>query len=264
MNPRSMLGGIRRRMLCSLYRRTVPIRNRRPIVSFTFDDFPRTAYLTGGSILQRFGLHGTYYAAPKLMATASELGEQFRREDIDSLLENGHELASHTYSHISSRSVPCAQFIRNAEKGRKAVEDLSGMIAGNFAYPLGDVTLAAKRNTGPTFDSCRSIIPGLNGPEIDLNLLLANRLYGDLNACERTEALIAENVRMKSWLIFYTHDVRPNPSPYGCTPELLESAVFCAVRSGCSILSVAEALTEVGVAASSEIPIRRPEALLHV
>jgi peptidoglycan/xylan/chitin deacetylase (PgdA/CDA1 family) len=260
MTPRSMLGGVRRRIFCSLYRRTVPIRNRRPIVSFTFDDFPRTAYLAGGFILQQFGLHGTYYAAPGLMATASEFGDQFRREDVDSLLESGHELASHTYSHISSRSVPCAQFIENVEKGRKAVEDLSGMVAGNFAYPHGDVTLAAKRSIGPSFDSCRSIIPGLNGPEIDLNLLLANRLYGDLSSCERAEALIAENVRKKSWLIFYTHDVRPNPSPYGCTPALLESVVAFAIHSGCQIMTVREALRALEIR-SGNPEVQAPSAI---
>ncbi len=52
--------------------------NRGPIVSFSFDDFPRTAYSAGGAILERFGVRGTYYAAAGLMNTANELGEQFR------------------------------------------------------------------------------------------------------------------------------------------------------------------------------------------
>ena len=48
MNLRHHLGSLRRRALCALYRRTVSLGNRGPIVSFTFDDFPRTAYSTGG------------------------------------------------------------------------------------------------------------------------------------------------------------------------------------------------------------------------
>jgi peptidoglycan/xylan/chitin deacetylase (PgdA/CDA1 family) len=247
MSVRSGLGAARRRVLCSLYRRTVPLGNRGPIVSFTFDDFPRTAYSAGGPILEQFGARGTYYTAAGLMNTSNELGEQFCSEDLDSLLEKGHELASHTYSHISSRSVPCAIFCEDAEKGRKAIEEMTSVDASNFAYPFGHVTLQAKRALGPTLTSARSIVPGFNGPEVDLNLLRANSLYGDLDRATVAEELIRENVEKESWLIFYTHDVRPNPSAFGCTPELLEATVSSAVRSACRILTVGEALVEIGV-----------------
>ena len=38
-----------------------------------------------------------------------------------------------------------------------------------------------------------------------------------------------------------------NPSAFGCTPELLEAAVSSAIRSRCRILTVGEALVEIGV-----------------
>jgi peptidoglycan/xylan/chitin deacetylase (PgdA/CDA1 family) len=244
---RSGLGFARRGLLGSLFRRTVPLGNRGPIVSFSFDDFPRTAYSVGGSILEQFGARGTFYAACGLMNTCSELGDQFCAEDLDSLLEKGHELASHTYSHISSRSVPCAEFCEDVEKGRKAIEEVTGAESSNFAYPFGHVTLRAKRALATSLTSARSIVPGFNGPEIDLNLLRANSLYGDLDNAKRVEELIAENIKRESWLIFYTHDVRPNPSPFGCTPALFEAAVSCAMHSGSHILTVQEALLEAGV-----------------
>jgi peptidoglycan/xylan/chitin deacetylase (PgdA/CDA1 family) len=247
VSVRSGLGAARRRVLCSLYQRNVPLGNRGPIVSFSFDDFPRTAYSTGGAILEQFGARGTYYAAAGLMNTSNELGEQFRREDIDSLLENGHELASHTFSHISCRSVSCAAFRKDVEKGKSAIEEAAGVDCSNFAYPFGHVTLQAKRTLGPGPASLRSIVPGFNGPDIDLSLLRANSLYGGLDEATRVEELIEENAKRKTWLIFYTHDVRPNPSEFGCTPALMETAVSCAVRSGCRILTVREALVEVGV-----------------
>jgi peptidoglycan/xylan/chitin deacetylase (PgdA/CDA1 family) len=247
MSVRSGLGAARRHVLGSVYRRIVPLGNRGPIVSFTFDDFPRTAYSSGGAILEQFGVRGTYYAAAGLMNTSNELGDQFRLEDIDSLLENGHELASHTFSHISCRSVSCAAFRQDVEKGRKAIEVMTGLDSPNFAYPFGHMTLQAKRTLGRDLGSARSIVPGLNGPVIDLNLLRANSLYGDLDGARRAEELIVENTEQKTWLIFYTHDVRPSPSAFGCSPVLLESVVSCAVRSGCRILTVGEALTEVGV-----------------
>ncbi len=234
-------------MLCSLDRREVPLENREPIVSFSFDDFPRSAYSVGGSILESFGARGTFYTACGLMNTCNELGNQFRMDDLDSLLDRGHELASHTYSHLSARSVSCEAFCRDVEKGRQAIEKVTGAESLNFAYPFGHVTLRAKQALGLSLASARGIFPGFNGPKADLNLLRANSLYGDLDGAGRVEELIAENCRRKSWLIFYTHDVRPNPSPYGCTPALLEAAVSCAAQSGCRILTVREAMRDAGI-----------------
>ena len=247
VSVRSGLGGMRRRVLCALYRRSLPLKNRGPMVSFSFDDFPRTAYLVGGSILEQVGARGTFYAAYGLMNTKNELGDQFRADDLDSLLEKGHELASHTYSHVSSRYTRCEAFCKDVEKGRQAIEEVTGADCSNFAYPFGHVTLRAKRALGMSLTSARSVIPGFNGPEIDLGLLRANSLYGDLDGARRVEELIAENSKRRSWLIFYTHDVRPNPSPFGCTPALLEAAVSCAARSDCQILTVQEALGVAGV-----------------
>jgi peptidoglycan/xylan/chitin deacetylase (PgdA/CDA1 family) len=229
MSVRSSLGAVRREVLCALYKRTVVAQNRDAIVSFSFDDFPQTAYSRGGAILEKFGSRGTCYAAWALKDTVNELGAQFRSEDLDALLEKGHELASHTFSHISSRAVSCAAFCDDVEKGRKAIERAAGVDSGNFAYPFGDVTLEAKRTVGPGLTSARSIFPGLNGPEVDLNLLRANSLYGGIEGITHAEELIRENAARKSWLIFYTHDVREDPSAY-CCPSVFFSGLGARYR----------------------------------
>jgi peptidoglycan/xylan/chitin deacetylase (PgdA/CDA1 family) len=247
MKVRTVLGAARRRMLLSLSRRPAFMGNGEAIVSFSFDDFPRTAYSAGGFILQQFGARGTFYTACGLMNTANESGEQFRAGDLDSLLEQGHELASHTFGHVSCRALAGAAFRQEVEKGSTAVQEIAGVETANFAYPFGHVTLETKRALAASVPSARSIIPGFNGPEIDLNLLRANSLYGDLDDAGPMEKLIAENAKRKSWLIFYTHDVQPNPSAYGCTPALFEKAVACAARSGCRILTVQKALEYAGV-----------------
>jgi peptidoglycan/xylan/chitin deacetylase (PgdA/CDA1 family) len=244
---RSPLGAIRNGILSHVYRRVIPFTKREPIISFTFDDFPRTAYIEGGSILEAFGARGTYYAAPRLMNTSGEVGAHFNAEDLLSLLGKGHELANHTFDHISSRSVSCSDFYSNVEKGRRALEERTGVKPRNFSYPFGDVTLCAKQAVGGKVASARSIIPGFNGPEVDLNLLRANKLYGDIDQAGRLNELIEENVRRKGWLIFYTHDVRPQPSPYGCTPELFQSVASAAVASASEILSVDQALISLGI-----------------
>jgi peptidoglycan/xylan/chitin deacetylase (PgdA/CDA1 family) len=252
VSVRSKLGAVRRRVLCSRYRRTLPLGSHGPIVSFTFDDFPRSAYSAGGAILEQFGVRGTYYTAMELMNTSNELGEHFSSDDLDSLVEKGHELANHTFGHTSCRSVVCATFRKDVETGRKAISQVTGRYRANFAYPFGDVTLQAKKTLATLLPSARGIVPGFNGPEIDLNLLRANKLYGDLDGVKRVEQLILDNTEQKSWLIFYTHDVRLNPSTVGCTPELLQMAVSFAVLSGCRILTVRDALAEIGAQNGSQ------------
>ena len=244
MTLRSLAGAARRTVLCLFHCRLVPIGNHGPVVSFTFDDFPRTAYSVAGRILESFGARGTYYVTPNLMGTYDGLGEICNAEDLRVLLEKGHELGTQTLNHFSSRKISTQAFRLDVEHGILEAERMAGRPAKNFSYPYGHVTLGTKKHLESIVASSRSIFPGINGPEIDLNLLRANRLYGDMSPAPHVQQLIQQNVAQKGWLIFYTHDVRPNPSEYGCTPELFEFAVSGAARSGSRILTVEQALSE--------------------
>jgi peptidoglycan/xylan/chitin deacetylase (PgdA/CDA1 family) len=248
----SQLKSLRRSLLCALYRRTAALGDHGPIVSFTFDDFPRTASSTGGAILEAYGARGTYYVTAGLMNVSNELGELFVADDLPSLLEKGHELGSQTFRHSSGRSVSLAAFRNDVQDGIKALERLVGYNSTNFAYPYGHATLRSKKALSAVLASARSVIPGFNGPEIDLNLLLAHRLYGDVEMSHQVEDLIVQNEKQRTWLIFYTHDVRPNHSEYGCTPALLEFAVSRAAKSGNRILTVEQALAELGIKSQRE------------
>lgn len=245
MSARSQLGNLRAKVLCSIYRRPLAIGGAGPMISFCFDDFPRTAYTAGGSILKSFGVHGTYYASWGLMNSTSELGDQFTRGDVDSLLSDGHELGSHTFSHVSCRNTSMTIFEQDAIKGRQIIFDMTGQDATNFAYPYGHVSISSKDKIGSNMRSCRGIYGGLNEPMVDLNLLRANSLYGDVDQYSKAEVLVLENIRKQGWLIFYTHDVRSNPSPFGCTPALFDRVVSLAKREKCQITSVSESLSAI-------------------
>lgn len=214
------------------------------MVTFTFDDFPRTAYTAGGGILKSFGACGTFYAAYGLMNTTDGYsGEQFRLDDLHGLVADRHELASHTFHHVSSRSTSLGTFVREVLQGRAAMQCLPGLtVSDNFAYPFGAVTAVTKRAVGKRMLSCRSIYRGVNGPIVDLNLLRANPLYGDTEQLGFVRKLLRTNQERSGWLIFYTHDVQNAPSPYGCTPALLESAVKLALDASMKILTVNEVL----------------------
>ena len=252
MTIRSMLAHLRRKAISSVFQRRVALGSSGPIVSFTFDDFPRSALTNGGELLKSFGARGTYYASLGLMNSETESGKQFSREDLDMLLHEGHELAHHTFGHISCRSMPASTFSKEVRKGCAAIEDLSGCRASNnFAYPFGDVTLTGKRLVGAEVSSARSTWPGFNGPMVDLNLLRANRLYGDRPSFAKIQELILANERRRSWLIFYTHDVCSAPSRYGCTPDLLERALSFALQRNSRVLPIADVIAELSAHSSA-------------
>ncbi len=256
MSLRSQLGKARQLLLSASHPRQISLANREPVVTFCFDDFPRTAYSVGGAILTRFGARGTYYAALGLMNTKSDLGDQFTREDLDSLLADGHELACHTFSHISCRGVPLSTFERDVQKGRDAIREMTGRDPSNFAYPFGHVTIAAKKQIGKQMESCRGTYGGVNGPVADMNLLRANDLYGDIDRFPEMRSLLEENEQSRGWLIFYTHDVRENRSRFGCTPALLEKTAAYAVQRGYRIVPVGQAIAG---AATRDSPLRSSE-----
>jgi peptidoglycan/xylan/chitin deacetylase (PgdA/CDA1 family) len=204
------------------------------------------------------------------MNKVNELGEQFHREDLDAVIADGHELASHTFSHISCKSVSASTFLADARKGRQAIEELMGKPdSGNFAFPFGDFTLKAKKLVAADAVSCRSTWKGFNGPDVDLNLLRANSLYGSRDECMMVRKLILDNERKKSWLIFYSHDVQEAPSRFGCTPALLEFAVSCALQTSTRVLTVAEVVANLAYlpdnapVARATFPPRREGSLLE-
>jgi len=242
---RSSLASVRHRFISALSTRTTTWSGKAPTVSFTFDDFPQTAVTAGAALLKSCGARGTYYTAMGLLNTRNGLGDHFTLDDLHFLHEEGHEVGSHTFTHVGCRSISHSRFAAEIERGRSAIREMAGFQdSGNFAYPFGQITWRTKRTFGPAFTSCRSTFPGLNGPQVDLNLLRGNALYGDIERVEQAKQLILEAENRRGWLIFYTHDVRPNPSAFGCTPRLLESVIEFAVQRGCRILTVREALQE--------------------
>jgi peptidoglycan/xylan/chitin deacetylase (PgdA/CDA1 family) len=245
MSLRSRLGDARRQVLSSLHRRRVSLGTVGPVITFSFDDFPRTALTSGAGILERFGARGTYYVSMSLMNARNALGEQFRQGDLHTLLDRGHEVASHTFGHLSARKVSCEAFREDEQRGEQAIRDEIGFPAsGNFAYPYGDVTLATKKRLGTERTSCRGTCPGMNGPDADLNLLRANSLYGGLDQADAAKKLIMENEKRGHWLIFYSHDVAANPSRFGCTPQLLEAVCSFAAERGARLMTVAQVMKE--------------------
>ncbi len=217
------------------------------VVSFTFDDFPKSALTAGGSILERHGARGTYYVASKLAKTDGAVGRLFDVEDISAAHLNGHEIGCHTYTHLKCSEAEKSSMITEVRANAAALSSMiKGFVPKNFAYPYGAVSPLAKRVLKPYFSSCRGIRPGINEGTLDLSELLANSVYASTFDETRMCGLIDQSSAVGGWLIFYTHDVCETPSPYGCKPEQWETIVAYATKRTI-VLPVRDVLAGLGL-----------------
>lgn len=211
------------------------------IVSFTFDDFPRSALEVGGSILMERGMRATFYACLGRMGQRTEVGELCTLADIEALVAAGHELGCHTLTHRSCQTTSAAEVQRSCEENSQMAADLlGGYHLRNFAFPSGHVTLSAKSRLAVMFDTCRGIQSGINGSPADFALLRANAIYSRCSLRE-LEKVICHNAVHRGWLILYTHDIAAGASPFGCTEEQFRKVVSMVVASGAEVLTVREA-----------------------
>ncbi len=216
------------------------------MISFTFDDFPRTALNVGGEILKRFDLSGTYYTALGLLGKDSPSGQLFFAEDLKTALEQGHELGCHTYSHCHSWQTETKDFEESINRNRAALKEfVPGSEFESFSYPISEPRPLTKRATAKYFRCCRAGGQTYNAGRTDLNQLSAYFLEKVKGNIQPIKDLIEENKKLRGWIIFATHDISSQPSPYGCTPEFFEEVVKYAVGSGAQILPVVQALRKI-------------------
>lgn len=224
-----------------LFQRPVRITTDVPLISFTFDDFPRSALLTGGAILRQYGVRGTYYTSFGLMGTTAPTGEIFFPDDIAMLVAHGHELGCHTFGHCDAWSTPRRAFEQSILENRRTLERLApGATFGTFSYPISPPRPDIKWAMPAHFRGCRGGGQAINAGTADLSYLASYFIEQSRDTPDEIIKVIDANRSACGWLIFSTHDVSEAPTPYGVTPKLFERVVRYAVESGAKILPVAE------------------------
>jgi peptidoglycan/xylan/chitin deacetylase (PgdA/CDA1 family) len=212
------------------------------IISFTFDDFPRSALINGGAILEHYGIAGTYYVSLGLSRQITPCGEMFDVDELPCLVDLGHELGCHTYSHCPAWNTTPEVFerevLRNADQLRRRLP------SGGFrtlSYPISHPRPGTKDRLSRYFALCRGGGQTMNEGTIDLNYVSAFFLEQSEHNPTAVMEVIKRNHAAGGWLIFATHDVSQSPTRYGCTTAFFQTVVRSAVDSGAEILSVSKA-----------------------
>ena len=213
------------------------------VVSFSFDDAPKSACQKGRQVLEGLGCQGTWYIAGGLTDQLEQGRPCHSVQDIQNLLQSGHHIGCHTFSHRPCTQMTVAEMQAELQRNAEFFQQMGVPTTSlHFSFPLGAFDLAAKYVVSQNFCTSRITGGGVQIGRADLNGLLSERLYQHSMSLTRLHSLIKEVADKRGWLIFYTHDVEDNPSQWGCTPALLAQAVRAALDAGCRVLPVDQAL----------------------
>jgi peptidoglycan/xylan/chitin deacetylase (PgdA/CDA1 family) len=219
------------------------LRNDAPMVSFTFDDLPKSAATTGADLLEAHGARGTFYVSGGLVDIGTEDWAAGDANDVLSLRRRGHEIGCHTFSHQRVCDLDEASLADEIARNRDYFQALDPSLEiDTFAYPFGYGSLARKSQLKDRFVTCRSIVPGVNAGSVDLQFLRAMPLIDGRIDRDGIERAFDDAQTNNGWLIFYGHDVTERPSPYGCSPALLSHALETTARRKMQALTMAEAM----------------------
>lgn len=224
-------------------RRELQLGSNTPLVSFSFDDAPRSALRAGARILETHGVRGTYYLSLGLLGTTSELGPIGDRGDVERTVADGHELGCHTHDHCDAWTTSAQTYLASVEHNRAELAHwMPQQRLRSFAYPKNGATLAVKSSLAARFDCCRGGGQTFNAGTADLNLLNAcfidRRARLDLHSLR---ALVERNAERRGWLIFAAHDISDDASPFACSPRMLDALVRMSLDAGAHVLPVAAA-----------------------
>jgi peptidoglycan/xylan/chitin deacetylase (PgdA/CDA1 family) len=215
-----------------------------PLISFTFDDFPRSALVQGGAVLSEIGFRATYYACFGLMDQSSPTGTLFSPSDFPALMQ--HEIGSHTFDHCDAWGTEPAEFEASIVRNEQFVaRELPGVTMASLSYPISYPRPETKRRTAGHYECARGGGQTYNAGATDLNYLKAFFLEQSRDDLDSIKRAVDDNSRAGGWLILATHDICESPTRFGCTPGFFKQVVAYVAQSGAVVLPVSEAFARI-------------------
>ncbi len=195
--------------------RTVPLNSGPPAVTVCrwpmdkaaaytigFDDFRASHFDVARPELNRVGIRGTFYIQTHSVT---------RWNSLRRLAEEGHEVASHTWSHARCTRIGENELRREIER---AIEDIRNHLPAvqkvpSFSYPFGLLDESGKAVVSRYHLCARSGIEGIetgDAEHTDFQALKAVGVYPPY-AIDRLNAFVMEAIGSSGWIIVYFHSV---------------------------------------------------------
>lgn len=211
------------------------------IVSFTFDDAPKSVLTVGVPILDKYHLRGTLYISTR---NATRDG-YMNWDDIDAVTLKGWELGAHTYTHARLTNLTDAQI---DDELRISTEDFvkHGYHPVDFASPFGSYDDRVLGILKQHYQSHRAAWPDGSNTLTPDPYRIQSYSINQTTTLEEVNSIFTKTWYTGGWVVFQFHFLYPKgevvSEKYGT--NLLADMVEQAHKMGFTILTVKEALKE--------------------
>ena len=136
----------------------------------------------------------------------------------------------HTFGHRDIRHVDRASLAADLADNARYLDSVDPRPGRrNFAYPYNSGSFGKRPMLAHAYRTCRAGGEAINRGPTDPTFLRAVEIRQPETHVAGLTRWIDAVVEKPGWLIFFTHDVAPAPTPFGCTPAAFERLVAHAV-----------------------------------
>lgn len=208
-----------------------------PRISITFDDGWLSSHTNGTRVLDEFGYSGTYYINPSVINTPNFMTSDILRD----LLEGGHQIGSHTNTHIDLTSFSLSSVAHELDTANSAIRDL-GISDIDFASPYGKHD---QRVLPEVMD--RSLTH--RGTDVGVNTKQnfdADNLKGLFIRRDTTDRELRDMIRQaqesNGWLILIYHQVESTNNPFTVDEDTFRRHMQIVAESGIDVQTVRQSM----------------------
>jgi flagellin-like protein len=223
----------------------IPVTNG--IISITFDDGYYNQYTNAFPILESRGIKATFYVVTDWLRDVSNDATFMGSNDLKTLENYGHEIGSHSKSHIYLPSVPPDWIVTDSKireecSESKAALQAYGLNVKSLAFPYGATEPHITSIALEYYRSARTAYGQPYRMSIDTYQNLVNGYPGESNVDlqNQIDLVASEN----SWGIIFFHQVVTGspPDAYSINTQDFESFVDYVLSKGIRVLTVDKAL----------------------
>ncbi len=224
-----------------------PAQFNQGIVSIDFDDGWTNQYTNAAPLMNKYGLHGTYYI---ISGELTDQPDYMSKAQISSLIANGNEIGSHTITHPDLTTLTLAQAQNQMQQSQATLQNTFGVPVTDFAYPYGAYNADTINIGKQLYVSQRTVDSGFNTKDnLDLTKLVVQNVFNTTTPAQ-VEAWIDQANQQHTWLILVYHEISVTPTDptdvqYNTQPSDLDTELNYIKNSGIAVETMQQAINEV-------------------
>ena len=209
----------------------------KPRISITFDDGWASSWENVQSALDEHSFKATYYVNPGTTNKDLFLNSQ----QIEQILNEGHQIASHTQNHIDITSYLGSYVAQELDEAIRDLREDYSVGTIDFASPFGKFDQSVIPLIADRHATHRGTDPGINTKQqtdyYNLKALFLRKEVSDQELRDYIERAEKSN----GWLILIYHQIEPLDTPFALGQERFAKHMQIVKDSGIDVVTVRKA-----------------------